>query len=153
MHFLIETNCRETPKFSDLDEFLDLDREVHGFLYFLVEISRQILTASRQISTASRQISTISTKISTEKKKSWSWHDGHSRRFSKVSLDAMDVLDLDWSRTLRPPGLHVILCLILPYSFKTYFKESTYCLTSKKLIFVRVISMTFKKLAKFCTEH
>ncbi len=29
MHFSIEieTNCRETPKFSDLDEFLDLDRD------------------------------------------------------------------------------------------------------------------------------
>jgi hypothetical protein len=27
MHFSmeIETNCQETPKFSDLDEFLDLD--------------------------------------------------------------------------------------------------------------------------------
>jgi hypothetical protein len=28
-HFLIEieANCREMPKFSDLDEFLDLDRD------------------------------------------------------------------------------------------------------------------------------
>jgi hypothetical protein len=26
-HFLIDTNCRETPKFSDLDKILDLDRD------------------------------------------------------------------------------------------------------------------------------
>ncbi len=39
---------------------LDLDQEVHGFLYFLVKISQQISTASWQILTASRQISTIS---------------------------------------------------------------------------------------------
>jgi hypothetical protein len=39
--------------------------------------------------------------------KSWSQHDGHSWRFSKVSLDMKDVLDLDldWSRLLRPPTL------------------------------------------------
>ncbi len=39
--------------------------------------------------------------------KSWSRHDGHSRRFSKVSLDMKDILNLDlnWSRLSRPPGL------------------------------------------------
>ena len=79
----------EIEKFIEIWNFwrfstvcIDLDREVRGFLYFLVEISqsvetlgldnveisrqistasRQILTASRQISTASRQISKIST--------------------------------------------------------------------------------------------
>ncbi len=65
--------------------------------------SRRVLTnldnlnASRQ----SRQ------KSRPRKKKSWSWHDGHSRRFSKVSLDTKDILDLDlhWSRPSRPPTL------------------------------------------------
>ncbi len=40
-------------------------------------------------------------------KKSWSRHDGHSRRFSIVSLDTKDVtdFDLDWSRQSRPPCL------------------------------------------------
>jgi hypothetical protein len=42
-----------------------------------------------------------------DNKKSWSRHDGHSRRFSKASLDTKDVLDLDldWSRLSRPPCL------------------------------------------------
>ncbi len=33
--------------------------------------------------------------------------NGHSRRFSKVSLDTKDILDLDldWSQLLRPPTL------------------------------------------------
>jgi hypothetical protein len=46
-------------------------------------------------------------KISTEKKKIVSWHEGHSRQFSKSGLDTKDNLDLDldWSRLSRPPGL------------------------------------------------
>ncbi len=84
-----------------------------------VEISWQISTESRQswrVSTISKKILTRQSldwkvsilKILTEKKKSWSWHDGHSGRFSKVSLDVKDVLDLDWSQLSRPPGLAIM---------------------------------------------
>ena len=67
-------------------------------------------------------VSMISIKVSTQpslgckslnfknlnlEKKSWSRHDGHSRRFSKVGHETKDILDLDldWSRLLRPPTL------------------------------------------------
>ena len=80
---------------------LNLDREVRGFLYFLVEISqsvetlgldnveisRQISTASRQISTGSRQISKISTCLD----KSW-----QSRRVSTISTKISTRQSLDW---------------------------------------------------------
>jgi hypothetical protein len=91
-----------------------------------VSTNLENLDASRQISTISTRLNNLDKnldaskswlksldwkvsilKISTEKKKSWSRHDGHSWRFSKVSLDVKGVLDLnlDWSRLLRPPGL------------------------------------------------
>ncbi len=52
MHFSIEieTNCREMPKFSDLDEFLDLDRD---FLVWTL-MSRLNQEISTEISWSSR---------------------------------------------------------------------------------------------------
>ena len=52
MHFSIETNCRETPKFSDLDKFLDLDRD---FLVWTLmsRLNREILILTK-ISRSSR---------------------------------------------------------------------------------------------------
>jgi hypothetical protein len=102
----------EIEKFVEIWKFwrfstvcLDLDREVHGFLYFLVEISQQISTASRQISTASRQISTASRQISTNLDnldknldatksglKSLNFKN-LDREKKKVDLDVMDNLD------------------------------------------------------------
>jgi hypothetical protein len=69
-------------------------------------INLDSLDKSRQ----SRFVSTISINISTKinldrEKKNWSRHDGYSRRFSKVSLDTKDDLNLDWSRLSRPPRL------------------------------------------------
>ncbi len=73
--------------------------------------SRQISTIStrldKNLDASKSQLKSLDFKNLDREKKSWSRHDGHSRRFSKVSLDTMDVLDLDldWSRTSRPPGL------------------------------------------------
>jgi hypothetical protein len=70
-----------------------------------VEISQKILTKISMCQSLNWKVSIL--KISTKKKKRWSWHDGHSRRFSKVSLNTKDVLnlDIDWSRLSRPPCL------------------------------------------------
>ncbi len=74
---------------------LDLDREVHGFLYFLVEISGQISTASWQISTASRQILTNLDKNLDATKSRLKSLDFKNldREKKKVDLDVMDNLD------------------------------------------------------------
>jgi len=95
---------------------LDLDREMRGFLYFLVKISQSVKTfhhfQTQKASTMSRFLDkswqsrqkSRRFKVSTEKKKSWSWPSRKSWLFKKVSLDTKDVLDLDldWS---RPPCL------------------------------------------------
>jgi hypothetical protein len=73
MHFSIkiETNCRETPKFSDLDEFLDLDRDFlvwtlmsrrffeNAEIFSTVETNSLTMSRLRlSIETRSRQIET-----------------------------------------------------------------------------------------------
>ncbi len=54
MHFSIEieTNCRETPKFSDLDEFLDLDRDF--LVWTLMSRLNREISISTEISRSSR---------------------------------------------------------------------------------------------------
>jgi hypothetical protein len=71
--------------------------------------------------------------------KSWSQRDGQSRRFSKVSLDTKDVLDLDldWSRPSRPPSL------IIFYVCRTWFvycHKNMYSLSCKIYSSVLIIS-------------
>ncbi len=53
-HFLIEieTNCRETPKFSDLDEFLHLDRDF--LVWTLMSRWNRVVSISIEISWSSR---------------------------------------------------------------------------------------------------
>jgi hypothetical protein len=66
--------------------------------------SRQKSRLSQKIMESLVSIAKVSIlKISTVKKKV-DQHDGHSGRFSKVSLDKKDVLN--WSRLSRPPGLY-----------------------------------------------
>jgi hypothetical protein len=54
MHFSIEieTNCRESPKFSDLDEFLDLDRDF--LVWTLMSRLNREISISTEISRSSR---------------------------------------------------------------------------------------------------
>jgi hypothetical protein len=48
----IETNCRETPKISDLDEFLDLDRDF--LVWTLLSRRNRDISISIKISRLSR---------------------------------------------------------------------------------------------------
>ena len=91
----------EIEKFIEIWKFwrfstvcLDLDREMRGFLYFLVEISQSVETLgldnvkiSRQISTASRQILKISTCLDKSRQ---------SRRVSTISTKISTRQSLDW---------------------------------------------------------
>ncbi len=54
MHFSIEieTNCRETPKFSDLDKFLDVDRDF--LVWTLMSRLNREISISTEISWLSR---------------------------------------------------------------------------------------------------
>ncbi len=52
MYFSIETNCRETPKFSDLDKFLDLDRDF--LVWTLMSRLNQEISISTEIPRSSR---------------------------------------------------------------------------------------------------
>ncbi len=85
---------------------------------------------SQLVSTISVKISTISIKILTHLNLDWKVSiskisteikkklistvnmKDNLDRFQKKSLDTMDVLDLDWSRLSRPPGLILLECIL-----------------------------------------
>jgi hypothetical protein len=134
-----KSRSRNSLRSENFEHFLtvclNLDQEVRGFLYFLVEISQSVetfyhfqtqkaLTMSRFLNKSwlrldkSWRVLTISTKISMRQSLDWkvsilkiltekkkSWH------FKKVGLDTKDILnlDLDWSRLSRPPVLETRL--------------------------------------------
>ena len=100
--------CGKFKFFQKVSTKISIILKKHSYLD-LSRWSRLVLTISIKILTQPSLNWKVSIlKISMEKKKSWSRHDGHSRRFSKVSLD---VLDLDWSRLSRPPCLQKVLWL------------------------------------------
>jgi hypothetical protein len=120
---------------------LHRDREICWQISTNLAASRQILTVSIYLNNLDKNLDAAKSgcksldfkNLDREKKKWRSRHDGHSRRFSKVSLDTKDVLnlDIDWSWLSRAPGL--IMCMaffncvryiVFLYLNKVYFTES-----------------------------
>ena len=88
--------CGKFKFFSkSLDKYLDyLEKAWLSWFISIVWISLNDL--DKNFDTAKSQLKSLNFK-----------NDGHSQRFSKVSLDTKDVLDLDLdgSQLSRPPGL------------------------------------------------
>ena len=67
----------------------------------------------KNLDTANSWLKSLDFKNLNREKKIWSWPSRKSWHLKKVGLNAKDILNLDWSRLSRTPGLVAFSLLLI----------------------------------------